>query len=78
MGRPIVFTTIAISLGFSILAFSSFKPTSVFGIMMIITMLSALVGDLILLPSLMLHVELITLWDLVRLKMGKDPRHGIP
>jgi uncharacterized protein len=78
MGRPIVFTTITISLGFSILVFSSFNPTAIFGIMMVITMLCALVGDLILLPSLMLHVELITVWDLVRLKMGKEPRHGIP
>jgi hypothetical protein len=45
---------------------------------MVITMLSALVGDLILLPSLMLHVELVTLWDLLRLKIGRDPHLGIP
>jgi len=78
IGRPIIFTTVTISIGFSILAFSSFQPTAVFGIMMVITMLSALVGDLILLPSLMLHVELVTLWDLVRIKMGTEPRLGIP
>ena len=78
IGRPIIFTTITVSIGFSILAFSSFQPTAVFGIMMMITMLSALVGDLILLPSLMLHVELVTLWDLVRIKMGTEPRRGIP
>jgi len=77
IGRPIIYTTITISIGFSILAFSSFQPTAVFGLMMI-TMLSALVGDLILLPSLMLHVELVTLWDLVRIKLGTEPRHGIP
>jgi diguanylate cyclase (GGDEF)-like protein len=45
---------------------------------MAITMFSALVGDLILLPSLLLHAELITLWDLIRLKLGKDPGFGIP
>jgi predicted RND superfamily exporter protein/CRP-like cAMP-binding protein len=78
MGRPIIYTTLTISVGFSILAFSSFKPTAVFGIMMVIIMLSALVGDLILLPSLMLHAELVTLWDLVRLKLGREPRHVIP
>ena len=76
IGRPIIYTTMTISIGFSILAFSSFQPTAVFGLMMI-TMLSALVGDLILLPSLMLHVELVTLWDLVRIKLGVEPRHGI-
>jgi len=78
VGRPIIFTTLTICVGFSILLFSSFKPTAVFGIMMTVTMLSALVGDLILLPSLMQHVELVTLWDLVRLKLGKEPRYGIP
>jgi len=78
VGRPIVFTTLTISVGFSILAFSSFKPTAIFGVMMVITMFSALVGDLILLPSLMQHVELVTLWDLVRVKVGKDPHLGIP
>jgi diguanylate cyclase (GGDEF)-like protein len=78
VGRPIVFTTLTIGIGFSILAMSSFKPTAIFGVLMVITMLSALVGDLILLPSLMLHVELVTLWDLLRLKLGKDPHLGIP
>ena len=78
VGRPIVFTTLTIGLGFSILMFSHFKPTAVFGLMMVITMASALVGDLIVLPSLMTHVELVTLWDLLRLKLGKDPEKGIP
>jgi diguanylate cyclase (GGDEF)-like protein len=33
---------------------------------------------MLLLPTLMLHVELVTLWDLIRLKMGADPDQGIP
>ncbi|MBW2298247.1 MAG: MMPL family transporter, partial [Deltaproteobacteria bacterium] len=78
IGRPIIYTTLTISIGFSILTLSSFKPTAIFGILMAITMFSALVGDLILLPSLLLHAELVTLWDLVRLKLGKDPGFGIP
>jgi diguanylate cyclase (GGDEF)-like protein len=78
VGKPIVFTTLTIGVGFSILALSSFKPTAIFGLLMVITMFSALVGDLILLPSLMLHVELVTLWDLLRLKIGRDPHLGIP
>jgi len=78
VGRPITFTTITICVGFSVLIFSSFKPTAIFGVMMVITSLSALIGDLILLPSLIQHVELVTLWDLVRLKLGAEPRMGIP
>jgi diguanylate cyclase (GGDEF)-like protein len=77
MGRPIIFTSLTISLGFSVLLFSSFKPTAVFGLMMIVTMGSALVGDLLLLPSLMLHVELVTIWDLLRIKLGGDPQKGL-
>jgi diguanylate cyclase (GGDEF)-like protein len=41
-------------------------------------MLSALVGDLVLLPILIQRVELVTLWDLVRIKMGGDTRINIP
>lgn len=67
VGRPIIFTTIIIGTGFSILMFSHFQPTSVFGLLMVITMCSALVGDLILLPCLMRHVELVTAWDLLKL-----------
>ena len=78
VGRPVTFTTITICVGFSVLIFSSFKPTAIFGVLMVITSLSALIGDLILLPSLIRHVELVTLWDLVRLKLGKEPRMGIP
>ncbi len=66
IGRPIFFTTTTISCGFLILMFSHFQPTAVFGLMLVITMISAIVGDLILLPSLMLHVELITAWDLLK------------
>ena len=78
VGRPIIFTTITLCAGFSVLIFSSFKPTAIFGVMMIITSLAALIGDLILLPSLIQHIELVTLWDLVRLKLGAEPRMGIP
>jgi predicted RND superfamily exporter protein len=78
VGRPITYTTVTICVGFSVLLFSSFKPTAVFGVMMVITSLSALVGDLIVLPSLIQHVEVVTLWDLLRLKLGKEPPEGIP
>jgi hypothetical protein len=78
MGRPILFTSVTIGIGFAVLMASGFKPTAVFGAMMAITMFSALVGDLVLLPSLMQFVELVTLWDLARIRMGKDPGLEIP
>jgi signal transduction histidine kinase len=67
VGRPIVSMTLVICIGFSFLLFSHFVPTAIFGLLMVVTMLAATVGNLILLPSLMLHVELVTVWDMLRL-----------
>jgi hydrophobe/amphiphile efflux-3 (HAE3) family protein len=67
VGKPIIFTTLTISIGFCVLMLSHFKPTAIFGFLMVITMLAALIGDLILLPALMRHVELVTAWDLLKL-----------
>jgi len=78
IGKAMVFTSLTISLGFCILMFSGFKATAIFGLLMVVTMGSALAGDMILLPALILNVELVTVWDLLRLKMGKDPQSGIP
>jgi len=67
VGKPILLTSLTISIGFLILMFSQFKPTAIFGFLMAITMASALIGALIILPSLMRHVELVTAWDLLKL-----------
>ena len=78
VGKPIVFTSLTIGLGFSVLLFSSFVPTMIFGLLMLITVASALVGDLFILAAILLRIQLVTLWDLLRLKLGSDPREGIP
>ncbi|MDJ0782145.1 MAG: MMPL family transporter [Desulfosarcinaceae bacterium] len=76
--RPVVFTSVTIGLGFSVLTVSNFIPTSVFGLMMILTLCSALVGDLVILPTLLQRTELATLWDLIQIKLGRDPGNAIP
>jgi diguanylate cyclase (GGDEF)-like protein len=78
VGRPIVFTSLTVGLGFSVLLFSSFVPTIVFGFLMLVTVCAALVGDLFILAAILLQIQLVTLWDLLKLKLGKDPRKGIP
>ncbi len=67
VGRPIIFTSLAIGVGFSVLIFSHFQPTAIFGFFMVMTMISAWIGDIFLLPALMMHVELVTAWDLLRM-----------
>jgi len=66
VGRPIIFTSCTIGLGFSILIFSHFQPTAIFGLLMVITVISALAGDILLLPILLLRAELVTAWDLLK------------
>jgi len=78
VGKPIVFTSLTVGLGFSVLLFSSFVPTIIFGFLMVVAVTSALVGDLFILAALLLKIQLVTLWDLLRLKLGKDPQKGIP
>jgi predicted RND superfamily exporter protein/nitrogen-specific signal transduction histidine kinase len=66
VGRPIVSTSATIGLGFAVLMFSHFQPTAIFGFLMVVTMTAALAGDLLMLPALMMHVELVTAWDLLK------------
>lgn len=71
VGRPIVFTSLAVSLGFSVLLFSSFVPTILFGLLMVVTTASALVGDLVILPAILYRTDLVTLWDFVSRAAGR-------
>ncbi len=53
IGRAMYYTTITVTLGFSILAFSNFVPTIYFGLLTGFSMLVALIADLTLLPLLL-------------------------
>ena len=56
-GLAVLTTSITISLGFSILSFSSFIPTVIFGIFTSMAMIFAMIGVLIFLPSLLILSE---------------------
>lgn len=53
IGRAMYYTSVVITLGFMILVFSNFVPTVYFGVLTGVAMVSALIGDLVLLPVLM-------------------------
>ena len=57
IGKAIYYTSVAIIFGFAILALSNFIPTINFGLMTGAAMLVALVGDLVLLPAMVLLVK---------------------
>jgi predicted RND superfamily exporter protein len=56
-GRAIVFTTIILSMAFSIFAFSHFVPNQNFGIVTAFALVVALIVDLLLLPALLSVVD---------------------
>jgi predicted RND superfamily exporter protein len=57
VGRAMYYTTIAIALGFSILALSNFVPTVYFGLLTGLAMITALIADLTLLPLLIVRFK---------------------
>jgi uncharacterized protein len=77
VGKPIIYASTALGLGFLTLLFSNFVPIQKFGILTAITIAAAFVNDLVLLPALLATTRIITLWDVLYLKLGKDPHKTI-
>ena len=56
-GRPIIVTSVALSLGFGTLMLGSFWPSIAFGLVAAVVVMMAMVADLVLLPAVMLVVR---------------------
>ncbi len=78
VGAPIIYATVALFLGFLTFAFSSFVPIQQFGVLTGVTMATALVTNLVLLPAVLATTKIITVWDLLAVKLGRDPARTIP
>ncbi len=77
VGRPIVYTSVALTLGFLVMRLSDFVPIRDFGVLSAATMLAALVTNVMLLPALLAQTRIVTLWDLLFVKLGKDPHKTV-
>ncbi len=77
VGKPVVYTSVLLFFGFLTLCLSTFVPVQEFGFLSAVTILVGLSGDVILLPALLATTHVITLWDLLYLKLGKDPHKTI-
>ncbi len=53
-GKAIILSSIILSIGFGVMVFSQFTPTVHFGLLSAIIMISAVIGDLVLLPAIMM------------------------
>ena len=63
--RPILSTSMALALGFGVLAFSDFPPVVDFGVLSAIVIVFAVISNFILLPVLLSYVRLVTIWDVL-------------
>ncbi len=54
-GRGIIFNALSVIIGFVVLIISSFTPIRFFGVLVVISILSCLVGALVILPALVLR-----------------------
>ncbi len=57
VGRAVLITSLAISLGFLTLCFSNFVPTVIFGLFTSLAMIFAMIGVLITLPSILYYLR---------------------
>lgn len=57
VGRAMIFSTLALIVGFTVLALSRFVPTIYFGVLVGLTMFGGLLGNLVLLPLLLKLVD---------------------
>ena len=78
VGKPIVYSALALTAGFAITCFSNFQPIRHFGILSSSTVAIGLVAELLITPALVMSTTIITLWDLLFLKLGPEPEKQIP
>lgn len=78
VGVPMVVTSVALAAGFLVLTLSNFAPVRDFGLLSAVTMVVALFSDLIITPAVLMTTKIITVWDLLYLKLGPAPHEQIP
>jgi hypothetical protein len=77
VGKPALYAALLVFSGFLVLGFSTFVPIQEFGVLSATTVAVGLVGEIVLLPALLATTRIITLWDLLYLKLGKNPHKTI-
>ncbi|WP_273452293.1 MMPL family transporter [Nevskia ramosa] len=76
--RPITLATVCLCLGFLVFAGSELNNQRQFGGLAAWTLFVAWIVDMTLTPALGSRLRIVTLWDLLRLDLGKSPQHTIP
>ncbi len=69
---PVLFTSVALGLGFAILGLSEITSSRDFGILGALAMLSALISDLALTPTLLVSTQLVSSWDMLMVRINRQ------
>lgn len=77
VGKPAFYYSLLLCLGFLTLGLSTFVPIQEFGLLSAATIVVGAASEFFLLPALLTTTRIITLWDLLYLKLGKDPQKTI-
>mgnify|MGYP001613062227 CR=1 FL=1 len=76
--RPVTFNALALCLGFLAFAAGGLRNQAQFGMLAAFTLALGWLADLLLTPALGSYLRVVTLWDLLRLDLGRSPQHTIP
>ena len=68
---PVLTTAVALALGFAAFGLSDFRIIAEFGLLAAGTMVYAAISDLLLMPILLRHLHLATLWDIITLQVDR-------
>ena len=75
---PIIATAIALAMGFATLSLSEFPPVARFGLLSAMVMLLALISTFLIMPLLLWHSRLISVWDILSLKIRQQVIDNCP
>jgi predicted RND superfamily exporter protein len=78
VGRPVLYTTLALCLGFLCMTMSDMQTQFEFGLLATATLLAAWLIDMTLTPALASKMKIVTLWEVLRLDLGQEPHKSIP
>lgn len=76
--RPITLTMMALCFGFLVFLGADMESQRQFGALAAFTLFLSWASDITLTPALASFARIVTLWDLLRLDLGKSPQHTIP
>lgn len=76
--RPTTLNMLALCLGFLSFGGGGLESQIQFGLLAAFTLFVAWIMDLTLTPALGSYMRIVTLWDLLRLDLGRNPQHTIP